>query len=157
MVSEAITTTQKRTSRRARSPDSRELLDQLDAVDMRLLQWLLRYPFERAEDLASATGSSRATVYRHLNMLHNNGLVERVMPPALGTSACWLYHLSNLGLQVLAVHELADPAALAGTWKTDERGLLSLLPRLSSLVALQECINGLVTYAPEALAPIHLT
>ena len=82
-------------------------------VDMRLLQWLLRYPFQRAEDLALATGSSSATVYRHLNVLHNNGLIERVMPPALGTGTCWLYHLSNLGLQVLAVHEQADPAELA--------------------------------------------
>ena len=144
--------THKRTRRRARPPDPHELLDQLEDVDIRLLQWLLRYPFQRAEDLALATGSSSATVYRHLNVLHNSGLIERVMPAALGTAKCWLYHLSNLGLQVLAVHEQADPADLARTWRTDERGLLRLLPRLSSLVTLQECINGLVVHAPEALA-----
>jgi predicted transcriptional regulator len=152
MAIETAVDTDKRTRRRARPPDIYELLGQLDAVDMRLLQWLLRYPFQRAEDLALATGSSSATAYRHLIVLYNRGLIEHVMPAALGTGKCWLYHLSNLGLHVLAVHELADAADLARAWRTDERGLLRLLPRLSSLVTLQECINGLVVHAPEALA-----
>jgi predicted transcriptional regulator len=152
MATETTVDTDKRTRRCARPPDICELLGQLDAGDLRLLQWLLRYPFQRAEDLALATGSSSATAYRHLIVLYNRGLIERVMPAALGTGKCWLYHLSNLGLHVLAVHKLADPTELASTWRTDERGLLRLLPRLSSLVTLQECINGLVAYAPEALA-----
>jgi len=142
----------KTTRRRIRPPDPQEFLYQLEDADLRLLQWLLRYPFQRAEDLALATGSSSATVYRHLNILHNSGLVEQVAPASLGASTCWLYHLSNLGLQVLAIHEQENPADLARTWRTDERGLLRLLPRLSSLIILQECINGLVAYAPEALA-----
>jgi predicted transcriptional regulator len=152
MAIETTVDTYKRTRRRAKPPDIYELLGQLDAVDMRLLQWLLRYPFQRAEDLALATGSSSATAYRHLIVLHDKGLIERVMPAALGTGKCWLYHLSNLGLHVLAVHEQADAADLARAWRTDDRGLLRLLPRLSSLVTLQECINGLVVHAPEALA-----
>ena len=73
MASEKAVDTHKTTRRRARPPDPQELLDQLEDVDIRLLQWLLRYPFQRAEDLALATGSSSATVYRHLNMLHNSG------------------------------------------------------------------------------------
>jgi predicted transcriptional regulator len=152
MAIETSVDTDKRTRRRARPSDIYELLGQLDAVDMRLLQWLLRYPFQRAGDLALAIGSSSATAYRHLIVLYNRCLIERVMPAALGTGKCWLYHLSNLGLHVLAVHELADAADLARAWRTDERGLLRLLPRLSSLVTLQECINGLVVHAPEALA-----
>jgi Replication-relaxation len=152
MAIEAITNTYKGTRRRARPPDPVELLEQLDTVDLWLLQWLLRYPFQRAEDLALATASSSATVYRHLNVLHNKGLVERVMPAALGTAACRLYHLNNLGLHVLSVHEQVDPTEMVSKWKTDERGLLRLLPRLSSLITVQECINGLVMYAPEALA-----
>ena len=85
MAIETAVDTHKRTRRRARPPDPHELLGQLEDVDIRLLQWLLRYPFQRAEDLALATGISSATVYRHLNMLHNSGLIERVMPAALGT------------------------------------------------------------------------
>jgi len=119
---------------------------------MRLLQWLLRYPFQRAEDLALATGSSVATAYRHLTVLYNSSLVEGVIPAALGTGKCWLYHLSDLGLHVLAIHEQADVEVLARAQEADERGLLRMLPRLSSLVTLQECINGLVAHAPEALA-----
>jgi predicted transcriptional regulator len=152
MVLEATGTTQRRTPRRARPPDIHELLGQLADVDIRLLQWLLRYPFQRAEDLALAEGISSATAYRHLVVLFNSGLVERVMPAALGTGKCWLYHLSDLGLQALAVHEQADATDLARAWRADERCLLRLLPRLSSLVTLQECLNGLVAHAPEALA-----
>jgi predicted transcriptional regulator len=152
MVSEKAVDSHKRMRRRTRPPDPQELLGQLEEVDRRLLQWLLRYPFQRAEGLALATGSSSAAMYRHLNILHNSGLIERVMPPALGASTCWLYHLSNVGLQVLAAHEQSDPVDLARAWRTDERGLLRLLPCLSSLMILQECINGLVAHAPEALA-----
>ncbi len=150
--SDAITTTYKPNSRRARLPNLYELLAQLDAVDLRLLQWLLRYPFQRAEDLALTIGSSLATVYRRLNMVYENNLVERLMPAALGTAKCWVYHLSNLGLHVLALHELTDPAELATRWRTGECGLLRLLPRVASLMTLQDCINGLVAHAPEALS-----
>lgn len=144
--------TQKHTRRRTSAPNTHELLGQLDSVEMRLLHWLLRYPFQRAEDLNLAAGISIATAYRHLNVLHSVGLIEHIMPPMLGTGACRLYHLSNLGLHVLAAHEQADPVEMARAWSTDERGLLRLLPQLSSLVTLQECINGLVAHAPEALA-----
>jgi predicted transcriptional regulator len=152
MANEKGVDTHKRTRRRARPPDPQELLGQLEEVDRWLLQWLLRYPFQRAEDLALASGISSATAYRHLNLLHNLGLIEQVAPAALGASTCQLYHLSNLGLHVLAAHVRVNPIELARAWRTDERGVLRLLPRLSSLVTLQECLNGLVAHAPEALA-----
>ena len=151
MVVETISTPRKGTRSRVRLPDPHSILDQLDMEDLRLLQWLLRYPFQRAEDLSLATGGSIATVYRHLNVLHDNSLVERVMPPALGTVKCWLYHLSKLGLHVLAAHEMTDPTELARSWNNVERGFLNLLPRLVSLITIQNCLNGLVTFAPEAL------
>lgn len=152
MDTEAITTTHKRAGRRARVPDPCELLELLDKLDLRFLQWLLQYPFQRTVDLALATGTSIATSYRHLRTLHTYGLIECAIPPALGATNCCVYHLSNLGLQVLAAHKHTDPTEMARLWVTDEHGLLRLLPRLASLVTLQECINGLVAYAPEALA-----
>ncbi len=126
MVSEASTNTQKRIRRRAMPPDPRELLDSLDMVDTRLLRWLLRYPFQRTEDLALATGRSIATVYRHLGVLHDRCLIERVMPATLGTTACWLYHLSNLGLQVLAVREQVDPIEMTRTQKSGGTGCVTI-------------------------------
>src|SRR2546430_1552133 len=95
MAIETTVDTDKRTRRRARPPDIYELLGQLEEIDIRLLQWLLRYPFQRAEDLALAAGISLATAYRHLNVLQNSSIIERVAPPALGRATCWLYHLSN--------------------------------------------------------------
>jgi len=119
---------------------------------MRLLQWLLRYPFQRAGDLAVAGTVSIATVYRHLGVLQSLGLIERVLPGTLGRETCWLYHLGNLGLHALAAQEQTDPLSLAQRWRADEQGLLRLLPRLAGLVTVQNCITGLVTRAPEALA-----
>jgi hypothetical protein len=76
------------------------------------------------------------------------GLVERVLPrtPATGK---WLFHLSNLGLHVLARHLERPARELARGWQTDEAGLFHLLPRLPTLLLLQEVVNGLVTHAAE--------
>ncbi len=138
--------------RRITQQEVQELLKRLHPLDMRLLQWLLRYPFQRAGDLAVAGTVSIATVYRHLGVLQHLGLIEGVLPGTLGRETCWLYHLSNLGLHILAAQQQTDPLSLAQRWRADERGLLRLLPRLAGLVTVQNCINGLVTSAPEALA-----
>ncbi len=127
-------------------------VERLSPPHVQLLRALLRYPFSRAQDVAIARDSSVATIYRHLLLLHSLGLVELVIPGVLGRATGSLYHLSNLGLHVLAVYEQADPEMLAQRWQTHERGLLRLLPRLAHLVTLQDCINGLVAYAPEALS-----
>ena len=143
---------QGRTSARRWRQAIADSVKRLSPQDMQLLRALLRYPFSRAEDVAIARDSSVAAVYRHLVLLHSLGLVERVIPGVLGRATSSLYHLSNLGLHVLAVYEQADPEMLARSWQTHERGLLRLLPRLARLVTLQDCINGLVSHAPEALA-----
>jgi len=132
-------------------------LKQLDDVDISILQWLLHYPFQRAEDLAIAwlkpDGMSMATVYRHLLVQQQEGLIESVTPGALSIHVSALYHLSNLGLHCIALHEHTDPLLLAQRWKTDERGLLHLLPRLARLMTVQQVINGLVVHASTALSP----
>jgi len=127
-------------------------IEQLSPPHVQLLRALLRYPFSRAQDVAIARDSSVATIYRHLVLLHSLGLVERVIPGVLGRATGALYYLSNLGLHVLAVYEQTDPEMLARSWQTHERGLLRLLPRLAHMVTLQDCINGLVAHAPEALS-----
>lgn len=136
--------------------DIQALLKQLDDVDISLLQWLLHYPFQRAEDLVVAwlkpDGMSTATVYRHLLVQQQWGLIESVTPGTLSSGASALYHLSNLGLHLIAAHEHTDPLLLARRWKTDERGLLHLLPRLARLMTIQQVINGLVLDASTALA-----
>ena len=128
------------------------MVQRLSSVDVHILHAVLRYPFLRAEDIAVARQIHIATVYRHLALLHSSGLIERVIPGVLGTGSCSLYHLSNLGLYVLAATEREDAETLARFWHADERGLLRLLPRLSHLVTLHTCINSLVLHAPEALA-----
>ena len=128
------------------------LMASLEPLDWRLLCWLLRYPFQWADDLVVglARWTSRATVYRHLQRLAQHALVASVLPKTPGTGKR-LYHLSNLGLHVLAAH-LGTPArALARDWQTDEAGLLQMVPRLPTLLYLQDMVNGLVTHAADAL------
>ncbi|HEX6482841.1 MAG TPA: replication-relaxation family protein [Ktedonobacteraceae bacterium] len=124
----------------------------LTALDWRLLYWLLRYPLQRVDDLVVgvARWASRATVYRRIQGLETSGLVESVMPKTPGTGR-QLYYLSNLGLHLVAKH-LGTPAReLARSWQADEAGLLHLLPRLPTLLVLQEVVNGLVTHAADAM------
>jgi predicted transcriptional regulator len=124
----------------------------LAEIDWRLLQWLLRYPLQRADDLVVGVShwASRATVYRHMQELVEHGLVEQVLPKTPGAGK-WLYYLSNLGLHVLAVHLDRPAGDLTHRWHADELGLLHVLPRLSTLLLLQDVVNGLVTQTAEAM------
>jgi Replication-relaxation len=98
-----------------------------------------------------ARWASRATVYRHVQALEASGLLESVLPKTPGTGKR-LYHLSNPGLYLLARHLNTPARELARRWQADEAGLLRLLSRLSTLLLLQEVVNGLVTHAAEAMA-----
>src|SRR5579884_3225468 len=73
-----------------------------EAVDWELLQWLLRCPLLRIDDLATFCGVSRTTISRRLEDMETPGLIEHVTPACLahqGTERC--YHLSDLGIRVL--------------------------------------------------------
>jgi len=130
-----------------------EISESLSDVDWRLLHWLLRYPLQRADDLevGVARWASRATVYRHVQALEARWLVESVLPKTPGTGKR-LYHLSNLGLHLMARHVNRSAREIARGFQVHEVGLLRLLPRLPTLFVLQEVVNGLVTYAAEAMA-----
>jgi predicted transcriptional regulator len=121
-------------------------------IDWRLLHWLLHYPLQRADDLVVgvARWASRATVYRHLRALEARGLLESVLPKSPGTGKR-LYHLSNPGLHMLAMHLDTPARELASRWWADEVGLSRWLPRLPTLLVLQDVVNGLVIHAAEAM------
>jgi predicted transcriptional regulator len=142
------------TTRKTVSANQRlaSLQKSLTTLDWRLLHWLLRYPLQRADDLEVGVTlwASRATVYRHLDKLQEQRLLERVLAKTPGEGK-QLYSLSNLGVHVLATHLQTPAETLAHEWKADEAGLLRLLPRLPSLIALQDVVNGLVIHAADAL------
>src|SRR2546427_474040 len=142
----------RRTGRKLTASALTAIGESLVDVDWRLLYWLLRYPLQRADDLivGVARWASRATVYRHVQALEANGLVESVLPKTLG-SGKRLYHLSNFGLHLLARHLDKPARELTRRWQSNEAGLLRRLSRLSTLFLLQEVVNGLVTYAAEAM------
>jgi len=138
-----------------RKPTAQELVKQSESLaelDWRLLHWLLRYPLQRADDLVVgvARWASRATVYRHVQELEARGLLESVLPKTPGAGR-WLYHLSNFGLHVVAMRLERPARDLARLWRADEAGLLRLLPRLPTLLTLQDVVNGLVDHAADAM------
>jgi DNA-binding MarR family transcriptional regulator len=121
-------------------------------LEHKILLWLLRYPFQRAEDLARALETSVSTTRRHLVRQAEAGLVEYITPPrGLGNSVrC--YYLTQQGLVAAALQERSTPAELAQRWHADERGLLRLLPRLHQVLLLQDIVNSLVISSAQALA-----
>jgi hypothetical protein len=135
-----------------RSENIQERVASLERSDRRLLQWLLQYPLQRADDLTLgvARWMSRASVYRHLDALQQRGLVESVLATSSGDGKR-LYYQSNLGLYVLAASMHVPPRSLAQQWQADDHGLLKLLPRLPTLLTIQDVVNGLVAHAAEAM------
>src|SRR5260370_39047604 len=142
----------RRTRRKLTAGALVEISQSLADVDWGLLHWLLRYPLQRADDLVVgvARWASRATFYRHVQELEASGLLESVLPKTPGTGKR-LYHLSNPGLHVLARHLDTPARVLARRWQADEAGLLCLLPRLPTLLLLQEGVNGLGRHTAEAI------
>ncbi len=116
-----------------------------------VITWLLRHPLQRDDDLALAFEVHPTTMYRHLTRLVEEGLVEYLSPSG-ATNRQRLYYLTQAGLLVAAKQHAASPTMLARMWGADEAGLLRLLPRLTTLLTLQQVINGLVMHAPNILA-----
>ncbi|HEU5347369.1 MAG TPA: helix-turn-helix domain-containing protein, partial [Ktedonobacterales bacterium] len=103
------------------------------------------------EDLAAFCGVSHSTMSRCLAHLGAQGLVEWVAPACLVHSgARRLYHLSNLGINLLAAGLNIDAKTLARTWDCDEKRLLQRLPQLSQFLRVQTLIRGLLRGAPQA-------
>ncbi len=117
---------------------------------VRILHWLARYPLQRAEDLEIALHHwhKRASVYRYLGRLEEEGLVETLRPAA--TQGKLLYHLSPPGFIWCQAHshsEMQTPA----TFQAQKETLVRLLPRLPALLTLQNFVNGLATGAASML------
>lgn len=111
-----------------------------------LLLWLLHHPLQRSEDLQLALAMSASTLHRILTTAEAQGEIEYVQQMSR-----W-YYLTNQGILAAAGQEHAEVKALAHIWEADERGLLSLLPRLPQLAIMQELANGLARHAPRMLA-----
>src|SRR6266699_1866966 len=88
------------------------VVSQLSEQQKWALYRLLCYPFLRAEDLLVYVKEirSRSASYRVLTSLGEAKLIERVIPGNQDTSC---YHLSNLGLHVVAACLKRSPVSLA--------------------------------------------
>ena len=98
---------------------------------------------------------SRATVYRRLTVLEQQGWLETLRPAC--STGTRLYHLSPSGLRWYAALYGTPPHAQESQ-KTIETGrqaereeLLRLLPRLPVLLPVQDQINGLITHLAGAM------
>jgi DNA-binding MarR family transcriptional regulator len=122
----------------------------MSATLLAVLSWLVR-PLQRAEDIAVALQVHPVTVFRHLQRLEQEGLVESIAPGTIANSGR-LYYLTQAGLLKVAQQRGTSHQALAETWGADEATILRLLPRLSTLIVVQNVINSLVREAPVRLS-----
>lgn len=123
----------------------------LDQGQQRILRWLDRYPFQRAQDLviALAPWESRAAVYRRLSDLQARHLIETMR---LGVSTRErLYHLSPLGQQIWNAHTAGKERRTVLALREEREKLTNVLPRLPVWLLVQNVVNGLVLHAARAL------
>lgn len=125
----------------------------VDRGEQRILRWLKRYPFQRAQDLVLALGpwEGRGAVYRRLERLKSLRLIETLcLGASTTTGGKALYHLSFAGLQACAAWE-PEPPASPLILPAEREKLIRLLPRVPVWLLLQDVLNGLVSDAPIAL------
>ncbi len=130
-----------------------KLATPMDLGQQRLVRWLERYPFQRAQDLVVALGpwEGRGAVYRRIAELEDRQLIESVR---LGTSTRErLYHLSPPGRSLCATWHVGGQGSRL-VFREEREKLVSLLPRLPIWLAVQGVVNGLVHYAGRALARV---
>jgi len=129
----------------------------------RLLHWLERYPFQRAQDLvlALAPWEKRTTIYERIADLERLHLIEGLRVGVAQKKR--LYHLAPLGtyvcdhLAVLNEHEHQEQQTrwerhgIGQVVQGEREKLMRLLPRLPLFLLLQDAVNGLVSNAGAAL------
>ena len=135
----------------------------LESGSERLLRWLERYPFQRAQDLVVALSpwEKRTVVYERLAELEQHRLIEALHPGIAQGKR--LYHLSPLGMYVCdqlfsqthrgngEKHERWERPGSAQVVREEREKLVRLLPRLPVFLLLQDMVNGLVLHASTAL------
>lgn len=127
---------------------------------LRVLRWLERYPFQRAQDLlvALAPFERRTVVYERLAALERQQLIEALRPgiaqgkkvyhlSPLGTYACDHLTTSSLGERQARWHHLGTAQVV----REEREKLVRLLPRLPVFLLMQDLVNGLVLHASAAL------
>jgi hypothetical protein len=120
----------------------------------RVLFRLLKHPYQCLNNLSFVLHAGSSAVYRQLLILTKNALVES-LPSTNVTSSRpeTLYYLTTAGIERVAdLIGGADTAKLARMWQANEAELLHLLPRLASILPLQEAILRLIADAPRQLA-----
>jgi DNA-binding MarR family transcriptional regulator/DNA-binding CsgD family transcriptional regulator len=119
----------------------------------RVLFYLLKHPLQRSTDLTWAMSAhvSAATVQRHLTTLEAQGYVEHVRA-SFSESRPYFYYLTTQGIEHLAQLVGAVPDKLARMWSANEAHLLRLLPRLSTIAALNDFLKSLLAHTPRILA-----
>src|SRR2546430_1849515 len=86
-------------------------------VEHKILLWLLRYPFQRTEDLALALEVDQSTIHRHLVQLGKSGLIEYIAPPLGSGNNVHCYYLTQQGILAAAHQEQEDAGTLARRWQ----------------------------------------
>ncbi|MEO7019374.1 MAG: replication-relaxation family protein [Ktedonobacteraceae bacterium] len=125
----------------------------LDQGQQRILRWLERYPFQRAQDLVVALSpwEGRGAAYRRIAELETRHLIESVRFGA--STREHLYHLSPVGRSVCAGWNVERGRQGRTLVLREEREkLVRLLPRLPVWLIVQDLVNGLVLGAARALA-----
>ena len=115
-----------------------------------LLATVARLPFVCEGVLEQLVGVKRGSLDRFLADSLDHGLLAAITPPLTAGHNPRLFHLTDLGLAVLALVDGVEPGALAIATETSRAQLLRLLP---SLPALQDAYQLLGAIAASRSEP----
>jgi hypothetical protein len=124
---------------------------------IRLLWWLLRFPWQRAEDLAVALGCSRSSIHRLVALATAAGAIERLR------SERWDWYVASPRGVILVARMLqCDPGALAAQHGYTRAQLLRCLPRLADWSLCQQLLQDVLRRVPAQLtarlpAPLQIS
>jgi DNA-binding MarR family transcriptional regulator len=120
----------------------------------RVLFWLLKHPYQRLSDLSFVFHVHGSTIFRQLQLLIQQALVESLTSAIAAPSRPEaVYVLTTAGIELVAdLIGGADPDKLARMWKANETELLHMLPRLGSAIPLQDAVHQFIADAPRQLA-----
>ena len=130
-----------------------EDVEERGTLSERILFWLLKHPYQRLNDLAFALQVHTSTIWRHLILLKEQGLIESITSGLVAPNRPEvLSYLTTHGIEHLSELVGTAPAQLAQMWQINEAELVHQLPQLQRTLRLQDVVQGLIAEAPRQLA-----
>lgn len=135
----------------AARPTYRDVYDAAEFIAHNILRtnilgWLIWLPLQRAEELTSCLDTAQSSVYEHLALLEQRGLLDYIILSEPGKRAHKRYYLTDIGLHAFSwqSNPPMKAAALVRAYSAGKRDLMSLILHQEVTTTLTQFISRLI-------------